>query len=229
MSKEIREQIDRVKNWKQFLNENIYGVDLDKTTLNWFSNNGLKIKSITESGKGENSKNYHVLTNNGEYSLNIKNDIDYDWVIDRLIDKEYQYLPKIYAIYQNSKNEYCLIMEFLFPISDEEKKVIDCVDYLFYLNKEDGLDIWLSSNLYESLNEQVETYIKTINYNKITEKQYIPKIKWFIENYPSYSNLINEIQHAFQEYNKVMRFNYSDFHGDNLMKDKNGSIKLIDL
>ena len=28
MSKEMREQIDRIKNWKQFLNENINNVEL---------------------------------------------------------------------------------------------------------------------------------------------------------------------------------------------------------
>jgi hypothetical protein len=54
-------------------------------------------------------------------------------------------------------------------------------------------------------------------------------IKIFKELELVWMELDNGKKFIIKEYNKVMRFNYSDFHGDNLMKDKNGSIKLIDL
>ena len=53
--------------------------------------------------------------------------------------------------------------------------------------------------------------------------------KWFYENYSDYETFINDIQSAFQEYNQALGFNYVDFHGDNLMQDKYGQVKLIDL
>lgn len=120
-------------------------------------------------------------------------------------------------------------MEVLLPISQEEKNIIDCIDYLFYTNGEDGLDVWLEDNLNEDLYLKIEELMEDIDIDNISEKQYIDKLKWFCENYSDYESFINDIQSAFQEYQQALGFNYVDFHGDNLMQDKYGQIKLIDL
>lgn len=68
MSKEMREQIDRVKNWKQFLNENKLneGIEINKDYVNNFLNDfgfliTLNLSQVTKMGIDSNSTN--ELTN----------------------------------------------------------------------------------------------------------------------------------------------------------------------
>ena len=68
MSKEMREQIDRIKNWKQFLNENKLneGIEINKDYVNNFLNDfgfliTLNLSQVTKMGIDSNSTN--ELTN----------------------------------------------------------------------------------------------------------------------------------------------------------------------
>lgn len=96
-------------------------------------------------------------------------------------------------------------------------------------NDEVGLDVWLEDNLRDDLYFKVEELVNETDIDRISEKQYVNKLKWFYENYSDYETFINDIQLAFQEYKQALGINYVDFHGDNLMQDKYGQVKLIDL
>lgn len=194
--------------------ENILG----KEALQYFHKNNLKINNIEFIGEGEYSKTYKIETDKNNYALNIREDEFRKAVYLKLKGQIYEYLPKIYSVYDLPNDYYAVVMELLYPISDEEKKVISHIDRLFYDNDENGLDIWLENNLHYDL------YDKVIEYVENTDQP-----DWFSEEYENYEHLINEIQSAFQEYYEVSGFNYADFHGDNLMKDKKGNYKLIDL
>ena len=65
--------------------------------------------------------------------------------------------------------------------------------------------------------------------DNVSVKSYTDKLKWFSENYDSYEEFINTIHNAFKEYYYESGFNYTDFHGENLIKDLYGEYKLIDL
>ena len=61
MSKEMREQIDRIKNWKQFLNENKLneGIEINKDYVNNFLNDfgfliTLNLSQVTKMGIDSN-------------------------------------------------------------------------------------------------------------------------------------------------------------------------------
>lgn len=203
---------------------------LDKKYLLYFEKNNIIINNTTFIAEGENSKTYKIETNNKNYALNIRDNEDgrkraYLKIKGNDI---FDYLPLVYSV-DTLEDYYAVVMEFLSPISEEDKKSISCIDYLFYANNEDGLDIWLEDNLYESLYIKVISLINKIKINKIKEKKYTEKLKWFYKEYPNYKNLIYSIQSAFQEYRNFFQFSYTDFHGDNLMKNENGNYKLIDI
>lgn len=186
----------------------------------------FKENNITELGRGDNSKTYKINTNKGDFALNIRDEMvgGYSY----LIDGYYDYLPTVYDV-RKINDKYCVVMEVLLPISADEKNVIDCIDYLFYANDENGLDIWLEDNLREDLYLKVEELIDETDFDSFSEKQYTDRLKWFNSVYNEYEDFINEIHSAFKEYYETFGFKYSDFHGNNLMQDKYGQIKLIDL
>jgi hypothetical protein len=194
--------------------------------LIYFKENNITVNNISELGSGEYSKTYKIETEDGDFALNIRNEMVGDYSM--LIGEDYEYLPLVYDV-RKIDGKYCVVMEVLESISEVEKTVIDCIDYLFYANDEDGLDVWLEDNLRLDLYLKVEELVNETDVDSISEKQYTGKLKWFQLNYSDYDGFINEIQMAFREYHQVLGFNYSDFHGDNLMQDKFGQIKLIDL
>ena len=198
------------------------GMDVKK----YFKENNIVVNNITDLGSGDYSKTYKISTYKGDLALNIRDEMVGDY--SALIDEYYDYLPTVYDV-RKINGKYCVVMEVLLPISQEEKDTIDCIDYLFYANGEDGLDIWLEDNLRDDLYLKVEELIEETDIDGISEKQYTNKLKWFYEKYSDYETFINDIQSAFQEYNQALGFNYVDFHGDNLMQDKYGQVKLIDL
>lgn len=158
--------------------------------------------------------------------MNVRNEkADYYSV---LIDRYYEYLPIVYDV-KTVDNKSCIVMEVLNELSDDKKEIINVIDYLFYANDEDGLDIWLEENLHTGLLFKIKELLHEIDIDDISEKQYVSKIKWFSENYLDYKNFINEIENAFIEYNQVFGMKYVDFHGDNIMTDQYGQLKLIDL
>ncbi len=208
---------------REYLNEQINNND---EYLQYFKENGINVNNISDLGSGDYSKTYKISTDKGEFALNIRNEMVGDY--SSLIDEYYDYLPTVYDV-RKINGKYCVVMEVLLPISADEKNVIDCIDYLFYTNDENGLDVWLEDNLRDDLYLKVEELMEETDIDNISEKQYVDKLKWFYENYSDYETFINDIQSAFQEYNQALGFNYVDFHGDNLMQDKYGQVKLIDL
>lgn len=208
---------------REYLNEQINNND---EYLQYFKENGINVNNISDLGSGDYSKTYKVSTDKGEFALNIRNEMVGDY--SSLIDEYYDYLPTVYDV-RKINGKYCVVMEVLLPISADEKNVIDYIDYLFYTNDEDGLDVWLEDNLRDDLYLKVEELMEETDIDNISEKQYVDKLKWFYENYSDYETFINDIQSAFQEYKQALGFNYVDFHGDNLMQDKYGQVKLIDL
>lgn len=202
---------------------------LDEKYLEYFHKNNLKITHIKLIGEGLNSETYKIVTPKKEYALNIGQNIsDNLYNLEIIEDLSYTYLPKIYDVTKIGI-KYCIVMELLFPISDEEKDIIKSIDYLFDVNEESGLEEWLENNLHSDLYSEIGSLIKTIDINTIPDKEYVDKLKWFSKNYKEYEFFINEIQSAFQEYYEIFNTSYVDFHKDNIMKDKKGYIKLIDL
>lgn len=198
----------------------------NKEYLNYFYENNMDIKNISHLGSGENSKTFLVKTNKADYALNVRNEkADYYSI---LIDRYYEYLPIVYDV-KTVDNKSCIVMEVLNELSDDKKEIINVIDYLFYANDEDGLDIWLEDNLHTGLLSKIKELLHEIDIDDISEKQYISKITWFLENYLDYKKFINEIENAFIEYNQVFGMKYVDFHGDNIMTDHYGQLKLIDL
>lgn len=208
---------------RDYLNEQVNNIT---DYLTYFKENNITVNNIDELGSGEYSKIYKIETNDGDFALNIRSEMVGDYSM--LIGEDYDYLPIVYDV-RKIDGKYCVVMEVLDSISVDEKNVIDCIDYLFYTNDEDGLDVWLEDNLRLDLYLKVEELVNETDVDSISEKQYIDKLKRFQLNYIDYEVFINEIQMAFREYYQVLGFNYSDFHGDNLMRDKFGQIKLIDL
>ena len=194
--------------------------------LQYFKKNNIPVNNITELGRGNSSKTYKINTNKGDFALNIRDEMvgDYSY----LIDGYYDYLPTVYDV-RKINDKYCVVMEVLLPISADEKKVIDCIDYLFYANDETGLDAWLEDNLREDLYLKVDELVDETDIGGISEKQYTDRLRWFNSVYNEYKDFIYDIQLAFKQYKDAFGYKYSDFHGDNLMQDKYGQIKLIDL
>lgn len=202
---------------------------LDEEYLEYFHKNNLKVTHIELIGQGLNSETYKIVTPKREYALNIGGNIsDTLYNLEIIEDLSYTYLPKIYDVTKIG-TQYCIVMELLFPISDEEKDIIKSIDYLFEISEESGLEEWLEDNLHSDLYSEIESIIKKIDINSISDKEYVDKLKWFSKKYKQYEFFINEIQSAFQEYYEIFNTSYADFHGDNIMKDKKGYIKLIDL
>jgi hypothetical protein len=201
-------------------------LDNNDKHLVYFTKNNISIDNISYLGKGEYSKTYKVSTNKGDYAINIRDEMVGDY--SALIGEYYNHLPEVYDV-SMVDGKYCVVMEVLLPISDNEKNIIDCIDYLFYTNDEDGLDVWLEDNLHNDLYLKIEELVSETNINKISEKQYTSKLQWFYNEYNNYESFIDDILSSFKEYNQVLGFNYVDFHGDNLMRDKYGDVKLIDL
>ena len=208
---------------REYLNEHL---NHDEEYLQYFKENNIVVNNISDLGSGCYSKTYKINTSKGDFALNIRNEMDVDY--SALIDEYYDYLPTVYDV-RKINGKYCVVMEVLLPISQEEKDIIDCIDYLFYANEEGGLDTWLEDNLRGDLYLKVEELVEETIIDDISEKQYTNKLKWFYENYIDYEIFINDIQLAFQEYEQALGFNYVDFHGDNLMQDNYGQVKLIDL
>lgn len=211
---------------REFLNENNEQLNHVEEYLEYFKESNITINNISDLGSGDYSKTYKIATNKGDFALNIRTEMVGDY--SALIGEYYDYLPTVYDV-RTIKDKYCVVMEVLLPISLDEKNVIDCIDYLFYKKEEDGLDVWLEDNLRDNLYLKVDELIEEIDIDGVSEKQYVDKLNWFYENYNEYETFIDDIQSAFQEYKQVLGFNYVDFHGDNLMQDKYGQVKLIDL
>jgi hypothetical protein len=149
---------------------------LNEKYLEYYHKNNIIVNNITFIAKGQDSKVYKIETNNKNYALNIRDNEDERKRAYLRIkgEKKFNYLPLVYSV-DNLKDYYAVVMKFLSPISDDDKKAINCIDYLFYANNEDGLDIWLEDNLYNSLYNTVIYLINEIKIDNIKEKQYTPK------------------------------------------------------
>lgn len=194
--------------------------------LGYFKESGIEVTSVEYLGSGEYSKTFKVRTKGRDYALNVRNEGGGNYRY--LVGEDNIYLPEVFDV-REVLGKLCIVMELLFPISADEKMIIDCIDYLFYQSGDDGLDVWLEDNLNQNLYYKTQEIIEDIDIDYIEEKQYIEKLKWFRESFEGYENFIEDIQSAFQEYSRKIGGYYTDFHGDNLMKDKYGSVKLIDL
>jgi hypothetical protein len=202
---------------------------LDEKYLEYFHKNNIRVTNIEFISEGLYSETYKIVTPKKEYALNVRDSISdnlYNLEINK--DLSYTYLPKIYDI-TKVDTKFCVIMELLLPITIDKKNTIDCINYLFYLDNKSGVDEWLEDNLHDDLYRKVVTLIQDNPIEKVPFKERIEDIKWFYENYSSYEEMIEEIQSAFQEYYEVFNSTYSDFHSGNLMQNKRGYIKLIDL
>ena len=202
---------------------------LDEKYLEYFHKNNIKVTHIEFISSGSYSETYKIVTPKKEYALNVRDNIsDNLYNLEIHEDLSYTYLPEIYDI-TKINIKYCVVMELLLPISDDKKIAIDCINYLFYLDNKSGVDEWLEDNLHDDLYGKVVSLIENNPIEDIPFKERIDDIKWFYENYNSYEELIEEIQSAFQEYYEVFNSTYNDFHSGNLMRNKKGYIKLIDL
>lgn len=202
-------------------------ISFDNDEIGYFIENGIRISNIEYLNKGEFSKTYKVSTENrGNFALHIRDEMVADY--SDLIDEDFEYLPKIYDV-RKLNDRYYITMELLNPITKEEKDIIDSIDFLFYENNYDGLDIWLEDNLHNDLYNKVRSLLGSTNFEDVSVANYKDKLKWFDRVCSDYENFINDIQESFVEYNRETRFKYGDFHGDNLMYDQYGQLKLIDL
>lgn len=193
--------------------------------IGYFEEKDLDLESIHIGGKGEYSTTYIITTSKGDdYALNVRDEGGKSYEV--LIGDTWEYLPDVYDVRKAIDGKYCIVMEVLKPISKEYRDVIDAVDFLFYLNDEDGLDVWLENN--EGLLETVREYLDDYNILEVPDN-YLMKLKWLKDNITTYAKFISIIEHAFIEYKYTFGYSYVDFHGENMMMDRYGNYKLIDL
>lgn len=206
------------------INEN---VEKDSSGLDYFKEINRTVNNIEYLGKGEYSTTYKISTDSGDYALHIRDEMVGDY--SELIGEHHEYLPLVYDV-RKIDNKFYIVMELLYPISNDMKKAIDCIDYLFYENDLDALDNWLEDNLRDG-----DLYLKTRELLDITDidnvsvTQYTDRLNWFYKHFDDYVILIGSIEDMFIEYNYTFGYRYSDFHGDNIMLDEYGDFKLIDL
>ena len=101
---------------REYLNEQL---NHDEEYLQYFKENNIVVNNITDLGSGDYSKTYKINTNKGDFALNIRNEMVGDY--SALIDEYYDYLPTVYDV-RKINGKYCVVMEVLLPISQEEKK-----------------------------------------------------------------------------------------------------------
>ena len=138
MSKEMREQIDRIKNWKQFLNENKLneGIEINKDYVNNFLNDfgfliTLNLSQVTKMGIDSNSTNEltNMMMNLRKPIINGLNYIELTKDTNSLYNK-----PKLLSEILNK------IREFLIYIEPRRSKLVkDSVYKIKWLEKIEDL------------------------------------------------------------------------------------------
>jgi hypothetical protein len=201
--------------------------------IGYFKDENIEIKDVKVGGKGEYSQTYII---NNLYALNIRTECNSTSLYEELIDEDYDYLPTVYDVRIADDDMTCIVMELLEPISQKQKDIIDTVDFLFYMFDEDGLDVFLERNIQNDLIYEIETRLRKATIKRIksvstptTEAKYLMFIKDLKENINTYKSFLRTVQACLREYMYTFNFPYTDFHGDNIMKDKYGNFKLIDL
>jgi len=201
-------------------------------TVNQLFNSDYKTYKFI--GEGEYSETYSL--DDSEYCMNVR---EYDWTINsyrKMVGIELENIVNILQV-ETDENKTYILMDKLFKLNVGEEDAIDAIDDLFHVNGRDAIDSYLQTNL----DEDFTGYIKYMLDNTTLEdyKSEYP-IEDAIQHYKSikrikkhfnkyYEDMFNQIVEGFRQYNNLTGMDYIDFHSANLMKDKHGTYKLIDL